>query len=352
MQFAYWNTNLGSVLFSSIPQKADPDLAFQLDVARRAEEAGFDYTLVAARFVSTAGSSPDMYDALAASSALVSATRRLNVIAALHPGLWHPAMVAKFAATLSLLSQGRFHINVVSGWFKDEFVRLGETWLDHDERYRRSDEFISVLRGLTSGEPYSFSGDFFRIRELTFKPKPQHPIDVFQGGNSLAARNLAARRADWYFMNGDTIDGITAQIAEVRKLAEPLGRKPKFAVNAFVILRDTESEAVGVLDEIIARADSASVQSFREHAQGAGSSTKDRVGMWANSSLAHLVQPNDGFKTGLIGTPERLIEQIRALEAAGVDLVLCGFLDFLEEPTVFGHAVIDVLKHENENHRA
>lgn len=340
MQFAYWNTNLGSVLFSSIAQKAEPDLAFQIDVARRAEDAGFDYTLVAARFVSTTGSSPDMHDALATSSALLTATKHLNVIAALHPGLWHPAMIAKFAATLSLLSGGRFHVNVVSGWFKDEFLRLGESWLDHDERYRRSDEFITVLRGLLSGERFSFGGDFFRIHDLIFNPKPERAIGIFQGGNSLAARQLAAKQADWYFMNGDTVEGVTGQIAEVRKLSEPLGRKPKFAVNAFVILRDSESEAADVLDEIIARADAAAVQSFRQHAQGAGSSTKERIGMWANSSLANLVQPNDGFKTGLIGTPSRVREQIQALQDAGVDLILCGFLDFLNEPTVFGHSVI------------
>jgi len=344
MQFAYWNTNLGSVLFSSIAQKAEPDLAFQIEVARRAEEAGFDYTLVAARFVSTTDSNPDMHDALATSSALIAATKRLKVIAALHPGLWHPAMIAKFAATLSLLSGGRFHINVVSGWFKDEFLRLGEQWLDHDERYRRSDEFISVLRGLLSGERFSFRGDFFRIHELAFNPRPERPIDIFQGGNSLAARSLAARKADWYFMNGDTIEGIARQIAEVRKLSEPLGRTPKFAVNAFVIVRDTEHEAADVLEEIIARADTASVESFQKHAQGAGSSTKDRIGMWANSSLANLVQPNDGFKTGLIGSRQQVLERIEALRSAGVDLILCGFLDFLNEPSDFGQSVIKALR--------
>jgi FMNH2-dependent dimethyl sulfone monooxygenase len=52
------------------------------------------------------------------------------------------------------------------------------------------------------------------------------------------------------------------------------------------------------------------------------------------------VQPNDGFKTGLIGTAEQIRECIRALEAVGVDLILCGFIDFLEEPALFGASVI------------
>jgi FMNH2-dependent dimethyl sulfone monooxygenase len=344
MKFAYWNTNLGSVLFSAIPQNAEPDLAAQIEIARRAEAAGFQYTLAAARFISTTGSAPEMYDALASSAYIAASTNRLNVIAALHPGLWHPALVAKVAASISAASGGRFHINVVSGWFKDEFIRLGESWLDHDERYRRSEEFVTVLRGLLAGETFSFSGDFYRVRDLRFRPAPTKPVDIFQGGNSVAARSLAARQTDWYFMNGDSIEGVTQQIAEVRKLAEPLGRKPRFAVNAFVVLRDSDSEAADVLDSIVANANADAVEAFRKHAQGAGSSTKERIGMWANSSVANLVQPNDGFKTGLIGSADTLRERIRALEAAGVDLVLCGFIDFLNEPTAFGRDVIQPLQ--------
>lgn len=347
MQFAYWNTNLGSVLFSDIEQKADPDINFQIEVARRAEQAGFDYTLVAARFLSSAGGTPDMYDALASSAAIVSSTERLNVISALHPGLWHPAMIAKFAATLSLLSKGRYHINIISGWFKDEFIRLGEPWLEHDERYRRSEEFIDVFRGLLSGVPFSYSGDFYRIKDLAFRPAPVAPVQIFQGGNSAAARAMSARQADWYFMNGDTVEGVKQQIAEVRKLAGSSGRTLRFGVNAFIILRDSETEAGDVLDEIIAKASTKAVESFQKHVRSAGASTHDRVGMWASSDFANLIQPNDGFKTRLIGTADQIIDRIRELEAAGVDLILGGFVDFLNEPEIFGHKVIERLRSGN-----
>lgn len=346
MKFAYWNTNLGGVLFSALPQVAEPDPASQVEIARRAEAAGFDYTLVAARFISTTGGVPDMYDALASSAVIAASTSKLNVIAALHPGLWHPAMIAKFAASLSIATGGRFHINIISGWFKDEFIRLGEPWLEHDERYRRSEEFVTVLRGLLSGERFSYPGDFYGVRDLTFRPAPPHAVEIFQGGNSVAARGFAARQTDWYFMNGDTVEGVAQQIAEVRKLAAPLGRKPRFGVNAFVILRETESEAADVLEQIVAHANVDAVEAFRSHALGAGASTKERIGMWANSSFANLVQPNDGFKTGLIGTADQIRARVRALEALGVELILCGFVDFLSEPAAFGASVIDALRKE------
>ncbi|MFX9035054.1 LLM class flavin-dependent oxidoreductase, partial [Acinetobacter baumannii] len=79
---------------------------------------------------------------------LLAATEKLNVIAAILPGPWHPALLAKQIATISHLTKGRVHVNIVSGWFRGEFQAIGEPWLDHDERYRRSEEFIRVVRGI------------------------------------------------------------------------------------------------------------------------------------------------------------------------------------------------------------
>lgn len=78
----------------------------------------------------------------------------------MHPGLWEPAVLAKFLLTADNFSKGRATVNVVSGWFKDEFTKLGLPWLDHDERYRRSGEFLQVLRKLLTEENVRFAGDF------------------------------------------------------------------------------------------------------------------------------------------------------------------------------------------------
>ena len=81
-------------------------------------------------------------------------------------------MLAKLGATADHLSNGRFAVNVVSGWFKDEFTHLGEPWLEHDERYRRSAEFLQVLRKIWTEDDVDFRGDFYRIHDFTLKPKP------------------------------------------------------------------------------------------------------------------------------------------------------------------------------------
>lgn len=175
----------------------------------------------------------------------------------------------------------------------------------------------------------------------------QHPHpEIFQGGNSTAARAMAAQWSDWYFMNGDSLEGIQQQITEVKTLARQYRRENdiRFAVNAFVICRESEQEAFSVLEDIVSHRDTQAVKGFEEAVKQAGQSSSDGRGMWSNSSVKDLVQYNDGFKTGLIGTPEQIVERIQQLEAIGVDLVLCGFLHFIEEVDAFGRQVIPAVR--------
>jgi alkanesulfonate monooxygenase SsuD/methylene tetrahydromethanopterin reductase-like flavin-dependent oxidoreductase (luciferase family) len=84
-------------------------------------------------------------------------------------------------------------------------------------------------------DEFHFKGDFYRINGDWVKPKPissPHP-EIFQGGNSKAARRMASCVSDWYFMNGNTLSGVREQIEEVSALAQQEGPKVKFGLNAF-----------------------------------------------------------------------------------------------------------------------
>ena len=244
------------------------------------------------------------------------------------------------------LHGGRLALNVVSGWFKDEYTRLGLDWLDHEERYRRSAEFIEVLRGLWAQDPFTFRGDFYRTRDVVFRPSPSQVPEVFQGGNSTAAREMAGRLSDLYFMNGNSVEGVREQVLDVRARAAAYGREDqvRFGLNGFAVVRDTEEEAVAVVEEIIAKADVDKVRDFGEAVAQAGRSTRDRKGMWADSEFRDLVQYNDGFRTGLIGTPEQVARRILDYKAAGVDVLLTGFLHVREEVERFGDQVIPLVR--------
>jgi FMNH2-dependent dimethyl sulfone monooxygenase len=263
--------------------------------------------------------------------------------------MWHPGVLAKFIATADHLSNGRAAINVVSGWFKDEAVTMGVRWLEHGERYRMAEEFISYVREIWTSDHAEHRGDFFQLHDFDMRPKPldlagRPTPEIFQGGNSSAAQSMAGRVSDWYFANGNTPDGIAEQIAGVTASADAAGRRVKIGVNGFMVARDDAAEAHATLEEIIAKANPEAVEGFGAAVAQAGRSTGDRRGMWQDSDFSDLVQYNDGFRTGLIGTPEEVAHRMLDFKRRGVDLFLLGFLHFQEEVEYFGQKVLPIVR--------
>lgn len=345
IKFAYWVPNVsGGLVISDVEQRTHWGIDYNRKLAQIAENSGFEYALTQIRF--TAGYGAEyQHESVLFSHALLAATERLNVIAAILPGPWHPALLAKQIATLSHLTGGRINVNIVSGWFRGEFQAIGEPWLDHDERYRRSEEFINVLRGIWTQDRFSYHGDFYRFTDYSLKPKPVEPLpQIFQGGSSRAARDMAARVSDWYFTNGNTVEGIKAQVDDIRAKERGTDHRAKIGVNAFGVVRETEAEARAVVQEIIDKAIPEAVKAFHDEVQNAGNASPEREGNWAKSTFEDLVQYNDGFRTNLIGTPQQIAERILALKDVGVDLVLLGFLHFQEEVEYFGKHVIPLVR--------
>jgi dimethylsulfone monooxygenase len=346
IRFGYWMPlGSGGMVISDIQQRTDWTLGWNARMAQVAEDVGYEYGLAPARFIASHGWEFQQEPTVCV-SVIATQTKRLKLITAVHTGLWHPAMVAKQVATVDVYSGGRSAINILSGWFKDEYLAFGVPWLEHDERYRRSEEFIQVLKGLWTQERFTFKGDFFRINDAWLVPRPiaaPHP-EIFQGGNSKAARRMAGKYSDWYFMNGNSVERIKEQIDEVSAIAREHGRRVRFGLNGFVIQRDSEASALEQLEAIVASADPAVVRAFGEQVKQAGASTADKIGMWANSDFANLVQPNDGFKARLFGPPELIAERIRQYYEVGVDLILTAFLHYDDELPKFGHTVIPLVR--------
>lgn len=349
LKFAYWVPNVsGGLVISTIEQRTSWDFDYNKKLARIAENSGFEYALTQARYAASYGADKQ-HEATSFSLALLAATERLKVIAAVHPGMWHPGVLAKYIITADHISNGRAAVNIVSGWLKDEFVNFGLPWLEHDERYVRTEEFIRALRGLWTESSYSQHGKYYDIADFTLNPPPvdvpgrDHP-EVFFGGNSTAAQATAGRVADWYFSNGKDLAGFSENISGVVASAQEAGRAPRFGLNGFVIARDTQKEARETLREIVAKAHKPAVEGFRDSVQEAGASTGDKRGMWADSSYEDLVQYNDGFKTELIGTPEQVAERIVEYKKRGVNLILTCYLHFQEEVEQFGREILPIVR--------
>jgi FMNH2-dependent dimethyl sulfone monooxygenase len=345
MRFAYWVPNVsGGLVISNIEQRTGWDIDYNVKLAQIAEQSGFDYALSQIRF--TAGYGAEFqHEPVAFTHALLAATKKLKVIAALLPGPWNPAVAAKQIATISHLTNGRVAVNVVSGWFRGEFAAIGQPWLDHDERYRRSEEFIRALRGIWTQDGFTYKGLFYHFDNYSLKPKPLEPLpEIFQGGSSRAARDMASRVSDWYFTNGNTPDEIGKQVDDIQTKAAKSGHSVRVGVNAFAIARKTEAEAKAVLTEIIEKANPEAVNAFAHEVKNAGKASPEGQGNWAKSTFDDLVQYNDGFRSNLIGTPHQIAERILALKDAGASLILLGFLHFQEEVEHFGKHVIPIVR--------
>lgn len=354
LKFAYWVPNVsGGLVVSTIEQRTDWQLPYNTRLAQIAENSGFEYALTQTRYAASYGADKQ-HEASAFSLALLGATERLKVIAAFHPGMWHPGVLAKWLITADHLSGGRAAVNIVSGWLKDEFTKFGLDWLEHDERYVRTEEFISALRGLLTENGYSQDGKYYAIDDFTLNPKPvdvpgrPHP-EIFFGGNSTAAQAAAGRVADWYFSNGRTLEGYAENVAGVLASAQQAGRAPRFGLNGFVIARESRKEAEETLREIVAKAHRPAVEGFRQSVQEAGASTKDGKGMWADSSFEDLVQYNDGFKTQLIGTPEEIADRVIEYKKIGVNLLLTCYLHFTEEVAAFGRDILPIVREKEKD---
>jgi FMNH2-dependent dimethyl sulfone monooxygenase len=123
-------------------------------------------------------------------------------------------------------------------------------------------------------------------------------------------------------------------------------------MNAFVIARDTEEEAKRVLADIVKHADAEAVNAFGDAVKQAGRASPEGQGNWATSSFEDLVQYNDGFRSNLIGTPEQIARRILEYKSVGVDLILAGFLHYLEDVEYFGARVLPLVRELESRTRA
>src|SRR5689334_11150955 len=112
----------------------DAQFDLSVDLLQAADEVGFDLILFAERHLGS-----DMSAWLLA-SAVGSRLKRIRSLVAVHPGLWDPVMIGKLAVSLDRMCRGRMAINIVNGWFDEEFRMFGGTVLQGEERYRRTIE--------------------------------------------------------------------------------------------------------------------------------------------------------------------------------------------------------------------
>ena len=290
---------------------------------RYAEKLGIDYLLVAQRWWGSGEETErSTYDCLAMTAFYAAHTNRIRLITAVHPGFFNPAPIAKWGATIDQISGGRWAINVTSGWHEVEFGMYGAALLEHDDRYARSREFIEVLRGAWAGARFSYDGRFYHVRDLSADPRPLSPqLEVFQGGQSPAAIALAASHSDWMFLNGGPPERIRQIIEKVRTRTAATGRRVRFALYAIPLCRETDDEAQAEIEAMLSKLP----PDLHERRKLAHSGAQ---GMWsANADKLAMLDTNEGYLSGLIGSPQTILSRMAEFHALGIDCFHLALID-------------------------
>lgn len=169
-------------------------------------------------------------------------TERLKFLVAFRPGLVSPTLAAQMASTFQRQTGGRLLLNVVTGGESHEQRAYGD-FLDKDARYRRTGEFLEVVRQLWEGRTVDLAGEHLRVEDARLARVPDPVPEVYFGGSSPVAGEVAARHVDVYLTWGEPPTQVAEKIAWIRGPAAEQGRTLRFGIRLHVITRDTSEQA-------------------------------------------------------------------------------------------------------------
>ena len=334
---------------AEVPSGVDPD--YILDFARTHEEAGFDMVLTG-----YSSSTPDGFEVAGYAAAH---TERLGYLIAHRPGFVAPTLAARKAATLDQLTNGRIALHIITGGNDIEQRQDGD-WLDHDSRYRRTDEYLDVMRRIwTETEPFDHDGEFYHLQAAYSQARcrQQPHVPLFFGGASEAALDTASRRADLFALWGEPRASIAERIADVRQRVSAAGRNPadmRFSLSARPILADTEEKAWQRAEEILARIQQATAGRITPgvptRPQSEGAWRLLRFAAEGNLHDERLWMPiaaasgASGSTTCLVGTPQQVADALLAYYDLGCSAFIIRGFDPLADAADYGRELIPLVR--------
>ncbi|TQS29633.1 LLM class flavin-dependent oxidoreductase [Microbispora sp. KK1-11] len=320
-------------------------LAYLGQIVRAAEQLGFEGALT------PAGAWCE--DAWLTTAMLVAGSERLKFLVAFRPGLLSPTLAAQMAATFQRHSAGRLLVNVVTGGEDHEQRAYGDH-LAKDERYERTDEFLTVVRALWRGERVTLEGRHVRVEDAALSRVPSPVPAVYFGGSSPAAGRVAARHSDVYLTWGEPPAQVAEKLAWIRGEAAAAGREVRFGIRLHVISRDTSAQAWAEAERLLSALDPAVIASVQAGLARSGSEGQRRMlALHGGRTDALEVSPNlwagvglvrGGAGTALVGSHVEVAERIEEYHALGIDEFVLSGHPHLEEAYWFGEGVLPLLR--------
>ncbi|MFB7166615.1 MULTISPECIES: LLM class flavin-dependent oxidoreductase [Streptomyces] len=318
-----------------------PSIGYLTQIARAAEDLGFVGALTP--------TGAWCEDAWLTTAMLSQQTERLKFLVAFRPGFVSPTLAAQMASTYQRQTGGRLLLNVVTGGESREQRAYGD-FLDKDARYARTGEFLETVRGLWAGDTVDLAGEHLQVQDARLARLPDPVPEVYFGGSSPVAGEIAARHSDVYLTWGEPPAQVAEKIARIRDLADKEGRTVRFGIRLHVITRDTSEQAWAEADRLLQGFDPATVRSVQEGLARSESEGQQRMlALHGGSSGSLEIHPNlwagiglvrGGAGTALVGSHDEVADRVEEYHRIGIDeFVLSGY-PHLEEAYWFGEGVL------------
>jgi dimethylsulfone monooxygenase len=277
-------------------------------------------------------------------SSVAAITRRVQILATCHIPLYHPVMAAKLAASVDLISSGRFGLNVVAGWNSHDFAMFAYEQKEHDDRYKVAGEWMQYLEKIWStSEPFEFAGEYFKGKGIVSEPKPvQTPRPVIMSaGFSPAGAAFAQRWADLNFIAVQDEAQIATVASAARKSAkDKFGRDVLICCGGWIICRDTEREAKEYFEYVIKeKGDRASAEATLAEMIPNSHSIR---GLAREGLVERLMGGFFGLQ--LVGTPEQIVERMKKASDAGIDGLAISWVDYHEGLRQYTDKLLPLMK--------
>ncbi|WP_028062999.1 LLM class flavin-dependent oxidoreductase [Solirubrobacter soli] len=307
-------------------------------LAKAHEASGFDKVLIP--------HSSSMADGFILADQTLAATERLGVLLAHRPGFVAPTVAARKYATIDAFHPGRIALHTITGGDDVDQARDGD-WLDKPARYRRSGEFLSVVkREWTSEAPFDHEGEFYRVKGGWSAVRTDR-IPVYFGGASADAVRVAAEHADVYALWGEPLAGVRERIEQVQSAAAEHGRRLRFSVSLRPIVAATEEAAWERAREIL-RVTEERAGAFTKGFPTQRNEGSERLLRFAADRDVHddrlftaLAKATGaaGNSTALVGTPSQVADALLAYVDAGASTLLIRGYEPYDDAVAYGEVI-------------
>lgn len=309
-----------------------------------ADRLGMEIVVPVARWRGFAGRdnfNGSSFETFTWAAALAASTSQIMLATTAHLPTVHPIVAAKQAATIDHISNGRFALNLVMGWFNPEMEMFGADQRGHADRYKYGSEWVEIVDRLWSElKGFDFEGEYIQVRDAVSLPKPVQlkPI-LINAGNSPAGLEFSARYVDFNFASLNTLeDGALYSKLVRQKARDDWSREIGVMTYAMVICRDTEEEAERVRSAILEAGDYEGAENLMSVLGVQSSSFNDQI----KAFRERFVLGWGGYP--LVGTPEQVADGLLSISNAGMDGVILGFLNYESDLIHFGEKVMPLLR--------